>query len=110
MTRVVLLHPLGARAEFWNDVVSRLRPRTHTLALDLPGHGAAPLPRRGATLEHWAAAVLRRIDAVTREKVVLVGVSLGGLLAQYLAATASDRIAGIVLSNTVATYPEDLRR
>jgi 3-oxoadipate enol-lactonase len=101
----VFLHPLGADARFWDPVRAELAPRT-TVALDLPGHGAAPPPPLGAGIEAYAASVADQLD----EPAHLVGMSLGGLVAQELAASRPDLVASVVLADTVAVYPEPMQQ
>lgn len=101
----VFLHPLGADAGFWDPVRAELVPRT-SLALDLPGHGTAPPPALGAGIDAYAAAVAEQLG----EPAHLVGMSLGGLVAQELGASRPDLVASVVLVDTVAVYPEPMRQ
>ena len=96
----VFLHPLGADARFWDPVRVELVPRT-SVALDLPGHGTAPPPVLGAGIDAYAAAVADQLG----EPAHLVGMSLGGLVAQELAASRPELVASVVLVDTVAVYP-----
>jgi 3-oxoadipate enol-lactonase len=104
-TPFVFLHPLGADARFWDPVRAELVPRT-SMALDLPGHGSMPPPALGAGIDAYAATVADQLD----EAVHLVGMSLGGLVAQELAAAKPDLVASIVLVDTVAVYPEGFQQ
>lgn len=101
----VFLHPLGADAGFWDPVRAELVPRT-SLALDLPGHGSAPPLSLGAGIDAYAAAVAEQLG----EPAHVVGMSLGGLLAQELGASRPDLVASVVLVDTVAVYPEPMRQ
>jgi 3-oxoadipate enol-lactonase len=101
----VFLHPLGADARFWDPVRAELVPRTSE-ALDLLGHGSAGPPELGAGIGAYAAAVADQLD----DRVHLVGMSLGGLVAQELGASRPDLIASVVLVDTVAVYPEPMRQ
>jgi 3-oxoadipate enol-lactonase len=101
----VFLHPLGADAHFWDPVRTELVPRT-SVALDLPGHGTVPPPTLGAGIDAYAAAVADQLD----EPVHLVGMSLGGLVAQELAASRPELVASVVLVDTVAVYPAPMQQ
>ena len=112
---LVLLHPLGSDRSFWDPVLPALEERLPGLrahALDLPGHGAgAPLPE-DASLEDFSRAVVDELDGIAARggPVHLVGVSLGGLVAQQVAAQHPELVAGVVLVDTVAVYGEQMRR
>jgi pimeloyl-ACP methyl ester carboxylesterase len=78
---LLLLHGLGATGEVWHDLLERNWPG-EALAPDLPGHGRSPrLP--DYTFESMAAAVAGIVPE--GRKVVVLGHSLGGVLALHLA-------------------------
>lgn len=112
---VVLLHPLASAHRFWSGIVPLLADlRLHLC--DLPGHGDAPVPDRRYTvaeLAAWIAADLDRLRAAgyggPHGRFTVAGVSLGGLVAQHLAADRPDLVDRLVLADTVATYPEPMR-
>lgn len=107
-TPIVFLHPLGADAAFWDPVRAALGSQP-SVAFDLPGHGTAPPPPKGAGIEAYSAPVALQIAALG-EPAHLVGMSLGGLVAQHLAAVHPDLVASAVLADTVAVYPEPMRQ
>lgn len=79
---LVFLHGSGACATVWDDVLTRLPADVRRTVVDLPGHGrSGRLPSYATGVV--AAAVAAR--AVPRGPVVLVGHSLGGLVAVALA-------------------------
>ncbi len=104
-TPVVLLHPLGVDHDFWDPVRAALPARLGPVeAPDLLGHGRArcrpPVPgsRRSPTPSRQG---LSARDA----PVHLVGVSLGALVAQVVAARSPERVERLVLADGVAVYP-----
>jgi 3-oxoadipate enol-lactonase len=101
----VFLHPLGADARFWDPVRAELVPRM-SVALDLPGHGTAPPPPLGAGIDLYAATVADQLG----EPAHLVGMSLGGLVAQELAASRPELVASVVLVDTVPVYPAQMQQ
>lgn len=103
MSRLLLLHPLGTDRRCWDDVAL---DGVETLAVDLPGHGAAPCLPRGAGIADFADMV---VDLLAGERVDVAGVSLGGLVAQVLAARHPGVVDRLVLVDTVAVYPEPMR-
>jgi len=105
---LVLLHPLGVDHRFWDPVVAQLPDDLGPLDVpDLLGHGSAPLPPEGATVADFADAVEKELAG--RHRVTLVGVSLGGLVAQLLGARRPEWVERLVLADTVAVYPEPMR-
>ncbi|WP_123025394.1 alpha/beta fold hydrolase [Mycolicibacterium stellerae] len=105
---VVFLHPLGADARFWDPVRAELGSLT-TVAFDLPGHGSAPPSPAGAGIDAYSAPVALQIAALG-EPVNIVGMSLGGLVAQQLGTAHPHLVASVVLADTVPVYPEPFRR
>jgi pimeloyl-ACP methyl ester carboxylesterase len=104
---IVFLHPLGADARFWDPV--RAVMGTHsTVAFDQPGHGSAPPPPAGADIDAYSAPVAQQIAALG-EPAHLVGMSLGGLVAQHLGTAHPDLVASLLLADTVPVYPDAFR-
>ncbi|MGA9746846.1 MAG: alpha/beta fold hydrolase [Nocardioides sp.] len=108
-TPVVLLHPLGVDHHFWDPVRAALPARLGQVeAPDLLGHGRASLPTPGAGIEEFADAVEEGLSAHDAP-VHLVGVSLGALVAQVVAARSPERVERLVLADGVAVYPGPMR-
>ena len=105
---IVFLHPLGADARFWDPVRAVLRSES-TAAFDLPGHGSAPPPPKGVGIDAYSAPVALQIAALG-EPAHIVGMSLGGLVAQYLGAVHPDLVASVVLADTVPVYPDPMQQ
>lgn len=110
---VVLLHPLGGARSYWLPVADRLKqavPDLRVLTVDLPGHGASPSPERPVALSDFSRVVIDRMDEAGVSTATVVGVSLGGLVAQDLAVNHAHRVRRLVLADTVATYPPAMRQ
>ncbi len=106
---VLLLHPLGVDRTFWDDVAPRLTG-AEVLTYDFPGHGETPVPEQPYTVEDLtdqAAALLADAGAVPAD---VVGVSLGGLVAQRLAACHPELVRRLVVVDAVAVYPPPLKQ
>lgn len=97
---VVFVHGfLGSSAD-WKDAMSALGDRVLCIAVDLPGHGASlGLPPEAYTFEGAAHRVLGVLDDLGRERATLVGYSMGGRLALYLALRHPERCAGLFLES-----------
>jgi len=105
-----LLHGLADDHRLWRHVVPRLRSRFETIAVDLPGHGRSGSVPDGARIEWFADEVLGLIDGLGLLQPVLVGLSMGGGVAQYVAIAAPGRLRGLVLVSTSPVFPEPTRR
>jgi 3-oxoadipate enol-lactonase len=95
---VVFANSLGTDFRLWDDVVARLPAETPLLRLDKRGHGLSALGP--VTIETLAADMAALMDMVGMRGAVICGVSVGGLIAQALAAARPDLVSGSVLSNT----------
>lgn len=98
---VVFLHALGTSLRIWDEVVPFL-PRHRILRLDMRGHGKSdvvPAPYSMGALIHDAE---RMMTFYGIKDAVVVGLSIGGLIAQGLATKRLDLVRGMVLSNTAA--------
>lgn len=98
---VLLLHALGTNLHIWDDVVSAL-PRYRILRYDQRGHGDSDVPEPPYTMGALIRDAERMMAHFAMKEVVVVGLSLGGLVAQGLAVKRLDLVRGLVLSNTAA--------
>lgn len=84
----------------WERTAGALSQGFFCIVPDLPGHGeSAGLPEESYTIEGTAKAVMSLIDKLGVEKARLVGYSMGGRLALYLALRYPDRCAGVLLES-----------
>lgn len=103
---IVLLHSLALDRSIWDDVVSLLPTAAAVVTLDLPGHGTAPAgdPTSVESMADEVAGLLRDLD---RGPVVLVGMSLGGSVAQAVAIRHAQSVSALGLIDTTAWYGEE---
>ena len=92
---VALLHGFGGAASNWTLVAPPLAESCHVLVPELPGHGGSTaLPAPVETLDPYADRVVSLLDGPT----VLVGHSLGAVVALRLATRHPDLVRGLVLA------------
>jgi pimeloyl-ACP methyl ester carboxylesterase len=95
---LVLLHGLSGAAANWELLAPRLAERSRVLVPDLPGHsGSAPLPA-APSLDAFAERVALVAEREGMLPAVLVGHSLGGLVALRLALRRPESVRGVVLA------------
>lgn len=99
---MVLLHPIGLRAEFWLPVMAELEHRHRLIAIDARGHGESDFSGP-FTLEDLARDAVELVRAVCPGPAVFAGCSMGGMVAQGAAAVAPDAVRAIVIANTTHT-------
>ena len=108
-TAVLLLHGVGGSRAIWGEGDDALpaalaRAGYRAAAMDFPGYGDAPgAPTLDAMVDATAAAI-DELRGRGSERAVLVGHSMGGMVAQELVARAPQRVAGLVLACTSASF------
>jgi 2-(acetamidomethylene)succinate hydrolase len=78
---LVMLHGIGMDWRVWQAVSRRLVPRYGLYLVDLRGHGLSNKPEHGYSIAHYAADVEELVDALGLQNALLVGSSLGGVVA-----------------------------
>jgi len=97
---LVLVHSLGTDHGMWSPQMPALLRRFRVLRLDLRGHGASDAPAGDYTLAQLGRDVLAVADAAGVARFAYCGLSLGGMIGQWLGANAGDRLERLVLANT----------
>ncbi|GAA3738764.1 hypothetical protein GCM10022239_12910 [Leifsonia bigeumensis] len=96
---VVLIHGIASSSVTFEKLVPMLVDRHRVISIDLLGFGESPSPADATyTLEEHVSALTRTIDSLKlREPFVLVGHSMGSLIASRYAATNRRRLTRLVL-------------
>ncbi|WCB96690.1 2-hydroxymuconate semialdehyde hydrolase [Baekduia alba] len=100
----IVMHGIEASAENHVRNLAALGTRRRVVAPDLLGHGLTDKPDGGYDIADYGRHVLALMDALGIERADLVGQSLGGWIACWLALEAPDRVGALVL-NTMAGLP-----
>jgi len=92
---LLFIHGAGGTHKHWGYQLQGLE-QVNRYALDLPGHGRSG--GRGRTsISGYAEVLLQFMDALAVDRATMVGHSMGGAIAQYLALEHPARVAGLVL-------------
>jgi pimeloyl-ACP methyl ester carboxylesterase len=95
---VVVLHGLGSAAADSAPLLLRLLPHfRRVLALDLPGHGRSLVPDQVDLRGSAEGAVIEALDTLLDSPALVVGNSLGGLVAARFALARPQHVAGLLL-------------
>jgi 3-oxoadipate enol-lactonase len=106
---LVLLHPIGVDRSWWDEYVEHWAASYDVVAIDIRGHGGSSLVTAPITLADHAtdvAAVLRheRLTGAT-----LIGVSMGGMIAQRVAIQFPELVGALILCGTAGGFPDEVR-
>ena len=99
---ILFLHGGVINRHMWGPVMDVLDPQYECIAIDLPGHG--DLADRPFSIQSSVDTVRRALETHTIEDVSMVGLSLGGYVAQAVTAAHPDRVKGLVLSGATIRY------
>lgn len=109
---VVLAHALGCDISMWDGVAALLAKRYTVLRYDARGHGQSGVPPGPYTLDMLADDAARLIaeEVPGGSPVHFVGLSMGGMTAQALAARHPALVASITIANSAMWYDDDAKK
>jgi 3-oxoadipate enol-lactonase/4-carboxymuconolactone decarboxylase len=99
---LVLSHSLGLDHGMWDEQVAQFLPHFQVLRYDTRGHGASEATPGDYTIEQLGRDALGVADAAGLDRFAFCGMSLGGMIGQWLAVNAPDRVTQLILANTSA--------
>lgn len=99
---VVLSNSLGTDLSMWDAQAAVLAARFHVVRYDTRGHGGSATPAGPCTIALLGRDVLALLDHLDIERAHFVGLSMGGVIGQWLGAHAPQRLHKLVLANTAA--------
>jgi 3-oxoadipate enol-lactonase len=99
---LVFLNSLGTDFRIWQEVTPAFTDRFRVILYDKRGHGLSDAPPGPYTMDDHADDLLALLDHLQVKSVALVGLSVGGMIAQRIAVRAPERVAALVLCDTAA--------
>jgi 3-oxoadipate enol-lactonase len=106
---VVLHHPLATDLTFWDELTAALAPRFRVVRMDARGHGQSAAPKGPYPFETLAADVIGVMDRCNVARAAFVGLSMGGMIGQYLGLLYPARFSCLVLASTSSRIPDEAR-
>ena len=97
---IVCVHGYTSSAEAFNAMARRLQVRAHVIAMDVRGHGESAWSPDGAyQYADQAGDLAALVDQLGIERFVLIGTSMGGVIAMVYAGQHGGRLRGLVLND-----------
>ena len=103
---LMLSNSLGTNLHMWDDQVPAWSRHFRLIRYDRRGHGKSSVPKGRYTMERLGRDVVAILDALAIPKINWCGLSMGGMVGQWLGANAPERLGRIILSNTACHYPD----
>ena len=103
---LMLSNSLGCTIQMWEPQMKALGTVFRVIRYDRRGHGKSGVPPRPYSMQRFGRDVLAILDDLNIEKVHWCGLSMGGMVGQWLGANAPERLDKIILANTSCYYPD----
>jgi 3-oxoadipate enol-lactonase len=97
---ILFMNALGTDLRIWNRVARIMESEFHVVRFDTRGHGLSDYPEGPYSIDMLADDTLAVIEDLALDRPIIVGLSLGGFVAQAFAARYPDRLSGLVLMDT----------
>ena len=104
---VILHHPLATNLTIWDELTTALEGRYRVIRMDARGHGQTEAPPGAYTFDTLTADVVGLMDHLEIEKAHFLGLSMGGMIGQYLGLQYPDRFYSLCLCATTSAVPPE---
>ncbi|HWL81778.1 MAG TPA: alpha/beta fold hydrolase [Roseomonas sp.] len=103
---LLLLHSIGTTQNVWDPQAETLARRFRVIRPDLRGHGLTGVSPGEYSMQGLARDAVALLDALGVARAHVAGLSIGGRIAQQLAADAPERVASLLLIDTALEFPD----
>lgn len=103
---LMLSNSLGTDLHMWDAQAPAWSKQFRLLRYDRRGHGQSGVPKGPYSMERLGRDVIAILDALKIKSVNWCGLSMGGMVGQWLGANAPDRIDKLILSNNTDYYAD----
>ena len=103
---LMLSNSLGTDLHMWDDQIADWAKHFRVVRYDRRGHGKSGVPQGPYSMERFGRDVLAVADELKIKKFNWCGLSMGGMVGQWLGANAPDRVEKLILSNTNYNYAD----
>jgi 3-oxoadipate enol-lactonase len=106
MPVLMLSNSLGSDLTMWNSQVAAFAQHFRVIRYDHRGHGKSDVTTGPFSIKRLSHDALAILDQLGIDRINWCGLSMGGMVGQWLGAHAPDRIDTLILSNTTCYYPD----
>jgi 3-oxoadipate enol-lactonase len=103
---LMLSNSLGTNLHMWDEKVAAGTRHFRLVRYDRRGHGKSSVPKGPYSMERLGKDVLAVLDGLGIARINWCGLSMGGMVGQWLGANAAGRIDKLILSNTSCYFPD----
>jgi 3-oxoadipate enol-lactonase len=103
---LMLSNSLGTTLAMWDGQVQPFTRHFRLVRYDRRGHGKSGAPKGPYSMERLGRDVLAVLDGLGIKKINWCGLSMGGMVGQWLGANAPERVERMVLTNTSSYFPD----
>ncbi|HZN31283.1 MAG TPA: 3-oxoadipate enol-lactonase [Xanthobacteraceae bacterium] len=103
---LMLSNSLGTTLDMWAGQVGPFTQHYRLVRYDRRGHGKSGCPKGPYTRERLGRDVLAVLDGLGLKKISWCGLSMGGMVGQWLGANAPERVERLVLTNTSSYFAD----
>ena len=97
---LLLSNSLGTDMAMWEPQIAAFAAQFRVLRYDSRGHGRSGVPTGGYSIDRLGRDVIELLDALEISSFDFCGLSLGGMVGQWLGIREADRVRRLVLANT----------
>jgi 3-oxoadipate enol-lactonase len=97
---LVFINALGTDLRIWDGVVPHLTDHFPVLRFDKRGHGLSDCPPAPYSIHDFSTDLLGLLDQLDITQTILIGISVGGMIAMDFAASCPERVQALVLCDT----------
>lgn len=106
---VIFIHGLGENLDSWVNQIEHFKSDYRVVAMDLRGHGRSSDGSKPITIAQLAADVIALMDKLNIKQAHIVGLSMGGIIAQELAINYQSRLLTLSLCNTASFATDEAK-
>ena len=103
---LMLSNSLGSDLTMWEPQLAAFSKHFRVIRYDFRGHGKSGAPHGPYTMERLGRDAVEVLNHFRIEKINWCGLSMGGMVGQWLGANASSRVDKLILSNTTSYYAD----